>query len=97
METDANLWREKLVAFHGELYGNGRSDSPTKIEVIDRATDDTVKRLGGVAGDQQTSLDTLLTGRSRSRSAAKNKRFHRCLALLANTTHHEREHNLYNQ
>jgi hypothetical protein len=45
VETDANSWREKLFALHKELCGNGQSDSPTKIEVIDRATDEAVKRL----------------------------------------------------
>jgi superfamily II DNA or RNA helicase len=45
VESDANLWREKLFSLHKELCGNGVSESPTKIEVIDRATDEAVKRL----------------------------------------------------
>jgi hypothetical protein len=45
VEGDANLWREKLFSLHEELYGTGASESPTKIEVIDRATDEAVKRL----------------------------------------------------
>jgi superfamily II DNA or RNA helicase len=45
VEGDANLWREKLFTLHKELCGTGASESSTKIEVIDRATDEAVKRL----------------------------------------------------
>ncbi|MBI4523552.1 MAG: DEAD/DEAH box helicase [Deltaproteobacteria bacterium] len=45
VDTDAALWRERLFSLHKELCGNGRSDPPTRIEVIDRATDEALKRL----------------------------------------------------
>jgi hypothetical protein len=45
VEKDAALWREKLLSLHKELCGNGQSDPPTRLEVIDRATDEAVKRF----------------------------------------------------
>jgi hypothetical protein len=47
VESDAMLWREKLVLLHNELFGKEHSDplAPVKLEVIDRATDDALKRL----------------------------------------------------
>jgi hypothetical protein len=51
VERDATLWRERLVPLHQELFGEGQWDplAPVKIEVIDRATDEALRRLA-VAG-----------------------------------------------
>lgn len=47
VESDAALWRAKLIPLHEELFGKGKSDplAPIKLEVIDRATDDALRRL----------------------------------------------------
>jgi hypothetical protein len=39
--------RERLAALHDELFGPGKTDplAPTQLEVIDRATDETIQRL----------------------------------------------------
>jgi hypothetical protein len=44
---DASLWSEKLVSMHQELFGDGRGDplAPVMLEVIDRATEQALKRL----------------------------------------------------
>ena len=47
VELDAPLWRERLAPLHQELFGDGRADplAPVKLEVIDRATEEALKRL----------------------------------------------------
>jgi hypothetical protein len=47
VERDAALWRERLVPLHQDLFGEGKWDPlvPVKIEVIDRATDEALRRL----------------------------------------------------
>ena len=47
VERDAPLWRERLAPLHHELFGEGKWDplAPVKIEVIDRATDEALRRL----------------------------------------------------
>lgn len=45
VDRDATLWRERLLSLHEELFGNGQCDPPIKIEVIDRATDEALKRM----------------------------------------------------
>lgn len=47
VERDAPLWKERLAPLHQELFGAGKWDplAPVKIEVIDRATDETLQRL----------------------------------------------------
>lgn len=45
VDRDAALWRERLLSLHEELFGNGQRDPPIKIEVIDRATDEVLKRM----------------------------------------------------
>jgi len=47
VDRDADVWRQKLVPLHEELFGRDRSDplAPVKLEVIDRATDEAMKRL----------------------------------------------------
>jgi hypothetical protein len=44
---DAPLWRERLKASYEELLGGNGSDplAPVKLEVIDRSTDETIRRL----------------------------------------------------
>jgi superfamily II DNA/RNA helicase len=43
VDADADLWREKLMALHKEVFADGHSDS--RIEVIDRSTDEALKRM----------------------------------------------------
>jgi len=47
VERDAPQWREKLGALHLEYFGPGQSDplAPVRLEVIDRATDESLQRL----------------------------------------------------
>jgi hypothetical protein len=47
VDRDPELWRSKLAPLHDSLFGPGSSDplSPTMLEVIDRATDEALKRL----------------------------------------------------
>ena len=47
VERDATLWRERIAPLHQELFGEGKWDplAPVKIEVIDRATDQALRRL----------------------------------------------------
>ncbi|HEU4343178.1 MAG TPA: DEAD/DEAH box helicase [Candidatus Binatia bacterium] len=47
VERDAALWRERLAPLHQELFGEGKWDpmAPVKIEVVDRATDEALRRL----------------------------------------------------
>jgi len=47
VEKDAPQWREKLDALHHEYFGPGQSDplAPVRLEVIDRATDESLQRL----------------------------------------------------
>lgn len=45
VDADAALWRERLVSLHKEVFGNGHSETPPRIEVIDRATDEALKRM----------------------------------------------------
>ena len=47
VERDAQLWRTKAEALHGELFGPGKTDplAPTQLEVIDRATHEAIEKL----------------------------------------------------
>ena len=47
VERDAAVWREKLAPLHEELFGVGKTDplAPVRLEVIDRTTDEALKRL----------------------------------------------------
>lgn len=47
VERDAPLWRERLAPLHQDLFGEGKWDplAPVKFEVIDRATDEALRRL----------------------------------------------------
>jgi superfamily II DNA or RNA helicase len=45
VDADAALWREKLMALHKEVFTNGHSDPLSRIEVIDRGTDEALKRM----------------------------------------------------
>jgi hypothetical protein len=47
VERDATLWRERLASLHQDLFGEGKWDplAPVKIEVIDRATDEALRRM----------------------------------------------------
>jgi hypothetical protein len=47
VERDAALWRERASALHRDLFAPGTTDplSPTKLEVIDRATDEVIQKL----------------------------------------------------
>jgi len=47
VDHDAPLWRAKLLSAHKELFGKADSDplAPVKLEVIDRATDEALRRM----------------------------------------------------
>ncbi len=47
VDRDAALWREKLFSAHQELFGKPDSDplAPVKLEVIDRTTDEALRRM----------------------------------------------------
>jgi hypothetical protein len=47
VDRDAANWREKLNSLHSDLFGPGKTDplAPVRLEVIDRATDETIQRL----------------------------------------------------
>ncbi len=47
VERDAAAWRERLQPVHEKLFGNGRPASPggTRLEVVDRSTEEAVRRL----------------------------------------------------
>ncbi|HWP58202.1 MAG TPA: DEAD/DEAH box helicase [Candidatus Acidoferrales bacterium] len=45
VDADAALWREKLSALHKDVFTNGHSDPLSRIEVIDRATDEALRRM----------------------------------------------------
>ena len=47
VDRDAAQWREKLAALHTEYFAPGSVDplAPVQLEVIDRATDEALKRL----------------------------------------------------
>ncbi len=47
VERDAPLWMQKLIPIHQELFGTKHSDpsAPVMLEVIDRATDEALRRL----------------------------------------------------
>ena len=47
VDRDAPAWRERLAPLHAEYFGPGQCDplAPVRLEVIDRATDETLTRL----------------------------------------------------
>jgi hypothetical protein len=47
VDRDAANWSGKLATLHAELFGPGKADplAPVRLEVIDRATDETIQRL----------------------------------------------------
>jgi len=47
VDREPAQWQEKLKSLHSELFGPGKTDplAPTQLEVIDRATDETIQRL----------------------------------------------------
>lgn len=47
VDRDAANWREQLNSLHADLFGPGKIDplAPVQLEVIDRATDETIQRL----------------------------------------------------
>ncbi len=47
VERDAAGWSRQLGSLHAELFGPGKADplAPVQLEVIDRATDETIQRL----------------------------------------------------
>jgi hypothetical protein len=47
VDRDAASWRERLSPLYAEFFGPGQSDplAPVRLEVIDRATDETLARL----------------------------------------------------
>jgi superfamily II DNA/RNA helicase len=45
VDADSALWREKLSALHKDVFADGQPDSLSRVEVIDRATDEALKRM----------------------------------------------------
>lgn len=45
VERDAALWRERLAPLASEYFGNGDPLAPVQLEVLDRATHETIERL----------------------------------------------------
>jgi len=47
VDRDAAQWRERLGSLHEEYFGPGRWDplAPVRLEVVDRATDESLQRL----------------------------------------------------
>ena len=45
VEREAAQWRERLAPLHGEFFGGGDPLTPTRLEVVDRETRDTIDRL----------------------------------------------------
>jgi len=47
VDRDAANWREKINSLHQDLFGPGKIDplAPVQLEVIDRATDESIQRL----------------------------------------------------
>jgi hypothetical protein len=47
VDRDAAAWSSQLASLHAELFGPGKADplAPVRLEVIDRATDETIQRL----------------------------------------------------
>ena len=47
VNRDPAQWREKLKALHADLFGPGKSDplSPVQLEIVDAATDEAIQRL----------------------------------------------------
>ena len=47
MDREAPVWRERLAALHDDFFGAGQGDplAPVQLEVLDRATDETLQRL----------------------------------------------------
>jgi hypothetical protein len=47
VERDPQIWQTKAEPLHRELFGLGKTDplAPTQLEIIDRATDETLKKL----------------------------------------------------
>jgi hypothetical protein len=47
VDRDAATWSNQLEKVHAELFGPGKADplAPVRLEVIDRATDETIQRL----------------------------------------------------
>jgi len=47
VERDPETWRARLASVHDQLFGPEQSDplAPTRLEVIDRATDEAIQRM----------------------------------------------------
>jgi superfamily II DNA or RNA helicase len=45
VDADAALWREKLITLHKDFFADGQPDPLSRVEVIDRATDEALKRM----------------------------------------------------
>jgi hypothetical protein len=43
--ADALLWRDKLLSLHKDIFADGQADPLSRVEVIDRATDEALKRM----------------------------------------------------
>lgn len=96
VERDASQWTEKIKALHGEIFGPGKTDplAPVQLEVVDRATDETIQRLiaaGLISGttratrslfpDGAGSETAALSAAEQSKAAAHRERASRKLKM----------------
>jgi superfamily II DNA or RNA helicase len=60
VDREAANWREKLNSLHSDLFGPGKIDplAPVQLEVIDRATDESIQRLIAAGLISRTSRAT---------------------------------------
>ena len=74
VDRDAANWREKLNSLHSDLFGPGKADplAPVQLEVIDRASDETIQRLiaAGLICKTARAARQLFPGEDNAGSAA---------------------------
>jgi hypothetical protein len=74
VDREAANWRETLNSLHSNLFGPGQADplAPVQLEVIDRATDETIQRLiaAGVISQTARAARQLFPGQDPGGSAA---------------------------
>ncbi|MGO8765277.1 MAG: DEAD/DEAH box helicase [Limisphaerales bacterium] len=74
VDREAANWRETLNSLHSDLFGPGKADplAPVQLEVIDRATDETIQRLiaTGLISKTVRAARQLFPGQDNAGSAA---------------------------
>jgi hypothetical protein len=74
VERDAALWRDRLAPLHEGLFGQGKWDplAPVRIEVIDKAMDEALRRLAdaGLIKPSTRAIRSLWSGVEQGNGAA---------------------------